>query len=82
MYFDRPLIQKLMPSHLLTPFNSAAAKIVSDAYTKSPLEKQAFIIYSDDLGQTKKNRKIKTCNCLSMLSIRNRSNIVSFSAKV
>jgi len=49
---------------------------------KDTLRKYAFIIYPDDLGQTKKNPNIQFRNCLPILSIGNQSNIAPFSAKV
>jgi hypothetical protein len=58
LYFcDRPLIQKLMPSHLLTSIQiGRILKIVSNAYTKSPPEKHAFTIYPDDLALISKKQ--------------------------
>ncbi len=48
----------------------------------SSSEKHAFTIYPDDLALTKKNQETQTRNCLITLSIRNRSNIVSFFTRV
>jgi hypothetical protein len=46
-----------MPSHLLTSIQiGRILKIVSNAYTKSPPEKQAFIIYPDDLALISKKQ--------------------------
>ena len=46
------------------------------------VEKSPFIIYPDDLAQTKKNPKIQSRNCLPKLRLRNVANIVSFSPGV